>query len=52
MFLHPRDQRVMIEWKTSKKVKADIRYTYDNPLQVAAYTGAYNLMPNQETMVG
>lgn len=32
----------MIDWKTSKKPKRDIRQCFDNPLQLAAYLGAYN----------
>ena len=41
----------MIEWKTSTRTKANIAYTYDNPVQLAAYTGAYNLMPDQDKLV-
>lgn len=36
----------MIDWKTSKKVKSRLQYTYDNPLQLAAYVGALNFDEN------
>lgn len=32
----------IVDWKTSKKRKPHIAQTYDNPLQLAAYLGAYN----------
>jgi len=37
-----RGVKSVIEWKTSKRCRSDIRQTYDNPLQLAAYLGAYN----------
>ena len=45
-----RDTICLIDWKTSKKQKASLRYTYDNPLQVAAYLGAYNADPKYKDM--
>ncbi|KAI0216555.1 Mitochondrial genome maintenance exonuclease 1 [Lamellibrachia satsuma] len=41
-----RDQLCLIDWKTSKRQKADIRHTYDNPIQLAAYMGAVNFDPS------
>lgn len=41
-----RDQLCVIDWKTSKRQKADIRHTYDNPIQLAAYMGAVNFDPS------
>jgi len=41
----------LIDWKTSKKQKADIRYTYDNPIQLAAYMGAVNFDPSLDLKV-
>lgn len=35
----------VIDWKTSKKPKTNIRQTFDNPVQLAAYLGAYNSQP-------
>ena len=32
----------LIDWKTSEKVKNNVRALYDNPLQLAAYIGAVN----------
>ena len=32
----------VIDWKTSKRRKSSLRFTYDNPLQLAAYAGALN----------
>ena len=37
-----REKLCLIEWKTSKRQKATIDSTFDNPLQVAAYMGAVN----------
>ena len=33
---------VLIDWKSSEKVKTSIKYMYEAPLQVAAYVGALN----------
>ena len=32
----------LIDWKTSEKVKNNVKALYDNPLQLAAYIGAIN----------
>ena len=32
----------LIDWKTSEKVKNNVKALYDNPLQLAAYIGAVN----------
>lgn len=37
-----RGKTCVIDWKTSKKPKPDIRQCFDNPIQLAAYLGAYN----------
>ncbi|XP_064622747.1 uncharacterized protein LOC135484960 [Lineus longissimus] len=34
----------LIDWKTSAKKKRKLEFTYDNPLQLAAYAGAVNAM--------
>jgi len=44
-FAKYKDQLVVIDWKTSKKSKAQIKDVYDNPLQIAAYVGALNFDP-------
>ena len=36
---------MLIDWKTAGKAKRSIGDTYDNPLQVAAYVGAFNHDP-------
>ena len=33
---------VLIDWKTSQKPKETLGSTFDNPLQIAAYVGAFN----------
>jgi hypothetical protein len=37
---------VLVDWKTSGKRKKSVRWTFDNPLQIAAYAGALNHDPN------
>ena len=36
------DKLVVIEWKTSERLKPTLRDVYDNPLQAVAYQGAIN----------
>jgi len=38
-----RGEPVLIEWKTAQKQKTMLRYTYDAPLQSAAYLGALHV---------
>uniref|UniRef100_H2YXB3 Mitochondrial genome maintenance exonuclease 1 n=1 Tax=Ciona savignyi TaxID=51511 RepID=H2YXB3_CIOSA len=35
-------QTCLIDWKTSKKPKYKLQDCYDDPVQIAAYVGAYN----------
>jgi len=37
---------LLIDWKTSKNKKQDLKSTFDAPLQVAAYAGAANANPD------
>merc|ERR1712183_646630 len=32
----------VIDWKTSRKKRKSLAQCYDDPVQIAAYTGAYN----------
>jgi len=40
--LKSKPKLMLIDWKTAGKTKRSIGQTYDNPLQVAAYVGAFN----------
>ena len=33
---------MVLEWKTARRPKYSVRELYDNPIQAAAYLGAYN----------
>jgi len=41
--VNDRGEKHVIEWKTSKRRKSSIQETFDNPLQLVAYLGAYNV---------
>ena len=36
----------LVDWKTSGKRKSSAKDTFDNPLQIAAYAGAFNHDPS------
>lgn len=40
------DTTVLIDWKTSERIKPSLASLFDNPLQVAAYVGAVNYDEN------
>jgi len=45
-FFDHRGEQYVIDWKTSKRRKSKISDTFDNPLQLVAYLGAYNIQPS------
>lgn len=45
---HYSGKLVIIEWKTSEKLKPTLRDIYDNPLQAVAYLGAINYESGHE----
>lgn len=47
-----RDMLVLIDWKTSKQPRPLLKFTYDDPLQVAAYMGAVNADPYYKKKYG
>ena len=40
--LYRKSNLVLIDWKTSERKKDSLAKTFDNPLQLAAYVGAFN----------
>ena len=38
----PSQKVILIDWKTSKKQKLNLRHAFDAPIQIAAYVGALN----------
>ena len=50
-FVDDRGENHVIEWKTSKRRKSSIGDTFDNPLQLVAYLGAYNVQPSTSLQV-
>jgi len=50
-FVDDRGENHVIEWKTSKRRKSSIQDTFDNPLQLVAYLGAYNVQPSTSLQV-
>jgi len=51
IFVDHRGEQYVIDWKTSKRRKSNIRDTFDNPLQLVAYLGAYNIQPSTSLKV-
>jgi len=46
-----RGEQYVIDWKTSKRRKSSLSQTFDNPLQLVAYLGAYNIQPSTSLKV-
>ncbi|XP_076313918.1 LOW QUALITY PROTEIN: mitochondrial genome maintenance exonuclease 1-like [Tachypleus tridentatus] len=46
-----RNQLVVVDWKTSKKLKPTLATTFDSPVQAAAYVGALNFDTNYRLQV-
>lgn len=42
---------VLVDWKTSKQKKKNLDSTYDNPIQLAAYIGAFNHDPRYQPQI-
>ena len=40
----------LVDWKTSGKRKSSAKDTFDNPLQIAAYAGAFNHDPSYASL--